>query len=274
MYRKVFKFISYSFAIIWGITTIFPLVITFLSSVKDNDGIYLSLFSLPKEWIWQNYVDAFQVAKIGRGIVNSIFISLATTVIVIVVGMLAAYILSRKKFKLKGVIYMLFVVGVMVPVHCTIIPISSLSTMVGGKNTYWFIILVYSAFSLSQAIFLFTGYLNGIDKEIDEAAIIDGCNDFQLLFRILFPISIPIIATEAILALIASYGELIFSMILFTDETKYTVARSMLAFSSGYQQRLGPVFACVIIAVLPMLILYIFFHEKVQSGMMSGSIKS
>ena len=71
----------------------------------------------------------------------------------------------------------------------------------------------------------------------------------------------------------AGYGELIFSMILFTDESKYTVARSMLAFSGGYQQRLGPIFACIIIAVLPMLVLYIFFHEKVQAGMMAGSIK-
>ena len=161
----------------------------------------------------------------------------------------------------------------MIPVHCTIIPIAGLSTIFKGKNTYWFIILVYVAFNLSQAIFLFTGYLNGIDKELDEAAIIDGCNDFQLLFKILFPISVPIISTEAILAFIYGYGELIFAMILFTDESKYTVARSMLAFSGSYQTSLGPIFACIIIAVLPMIILYIFFHEKVQSGMMSGAIK-
>lgn len=273
MSRKMFKYGAYAFAILWGITTLFPLAITLLSSFKDNNGIYLSMFSLPKEWIWQNYTDAFTVAKIGRGILNSIFIAIISTALTIVIGMFTAYILSRKKFKYKSLIYLLFVVGVMIPVHCTIIPISSLSTILNGKNTYWFIILVYVAFGLSQAVFLFTGYLDGIDKEIDEAAIIDGCNDFQLLFRILYPVSIPIISTEAILAFIAGYGELIFSMILFTDESKYTVARSMLAFSGGYQQRLGPIFACIIIAVLPMLILYIFFHEKVQAGMMAGSIK-
>lgn len=273
MNKNFFKTISYLFALVWGITTIFPLFITFLSSVKDNDGIYLGLFSLPKKWIWQNYIDAFKVANIGRGVINSIIIAIISTMLVILIGMLAAYVLSRKNFKLKNFIYTIFIIGVMIPVHCTIIPITGLSTVFKGKNTYWFIILVYVAFNLSQAIFLFTGYLNGIDKELDEAAIIDGCNDFQLLFKILFPISIPIISTEAILAFIYGYGELIFAMILFTDESKYTVARSMLAFSGSYQTSLGPIFACIIIAVLPMIILYIFFHEKVQSGMMSGAIK-
>ena len=273
MNKNFFKTISYLFALVWGITTIFPLFITFLSSVKDNDGIYLGLFSLPKKWIWQNYIDAFKVANIGRGVLNSIIIAIISTALVILIGMLAAYVLSRKNFKLKNFIYTIFIIGVMIPVHCTIIPIAGLSTIFKGKNTYWFIILVYVAFNLSQAIFLFTGYLNGIDKELDEAAIIDGCNDFQLLFKILFPIPVPIISTEAILAFIYGYGELIFAMILFTDESKYTVARSMLAFSGSYQTSLGPIFACIIIAVLPMIILYIFFHEKVQSGMMSGAIK-
>ncbi len=273
MNKNFFKTISYLFALIWGINTIFPLLITFLSSVKDNDGIYLGLFSLPKKWVWQNYIDAFKVANIGRGVLNSILIAITSTILIIIIGMLASYVLSRKKFKLKNFVYTLFIIGVMIPVHCTIIPISGLSTIFKGKNTYWFIILVYVAFNLSQAIFLFTGYLNSIDKELDEAAIIDGCNDFQLLFKILFPVSIPIISTEAILAFIYGYGELIFAMILFTDESKYTVARSMLAFSGSYQTSLGPIFACIIIAVLPMIVLYIFFHEKVQSGMMSGSVK-
>lgn len=273
MNKNFFKTISYLFALVWGITTIFPLLVTFLSSVKDNDGIYLGLFSFPKKWIWQNYIDSFRVANIGRGVLNSIIIAVISTILVIVIAMLAAYVLSRKNFKLKNFVYTLFIIGVMIPVHCAIIPISGLSTVLKGKNTYWFIILVYAAFNLSQAIFLFTGYLNSIDKELDEAAIIDGCNDFQLLFKILFPVSVPIISTEAILAFIYGYGELIFAMILFTDEKKYTVARSMLAFQGSYQTSLGPIFACIIIAVLPMIVLYIFFHEKVQSGMMSGSIK-
>ncbi|MFV0352935.1 MAG: carbohydrate ABC transporter permease [Oscillospiraceae bacterium] len=271
--RTVGKGICYLFAVFWGIMTIFPLFITFLSSVKNNEGITLGMFKWPDAFLWSNYITAFEKANIGRAVLNSIFVALTSTVIVCLVGMLAAYVLTRKKFKLKGLIYSLFIVGVMVPVHCTIIPISTLGTRTGGMNSYWFLILVYVAFNLSQAIFLFTGYLNGISREMDEAAIIDGCNDTQLLFRILMPMSVPIISTEAILAFIYGYGELIFSMVLLTNEKKYTISRAMLAFSGGYQTQLGPIFACIIVAVLPMIILYILFHERVQSGMLAGAIK-
>ncbi len=273
MKSKVGKLCCYVFAIIWGLITIFPLYITFLSSVKDNQGINLSMFKLPVKWLWSNYTAAFNSANIGKAVINSITLSAITTIIVTVVGMLAAYILSRKKFRLKSLVYSLFLIGVMVPVHCTIIPISSLATGIGGRNSYWFLTLVYAAFNLSQAIFLFTGYLNGVNKELDEAAIIDGCNDLQLLSRILTPVSIPIISTQAILTFIYGYGELIFAMILLSDERKYTVSRAMLSFSGGYQQQLGPIFACIIVAVLPMIILYILFHERVQSGMLSGAVK-
>ncbi|WP_394912439.1 carbohydrate ABC transporter permease [uncultured Robinsoniella sp.] len=273
MKRKVGKLIIYLFAVFWAVMTIFPLIITFLSSVKDNQGINLGMFKLPEKWLWSNYAAAFSSANIGKAVVNSIFFGVTSTLIVTVVGMLAAYVLSRKKFKLRIAVYSLFIVGVMVPVHCTIIPISSLATGIGGKNSYWFFILVYVAFNLSQAIFLFTGYLDGVDKELDEAAIIDGCSDFQLLFRVLTPVSVPIISTEAILAFIYGYGELIFAMVLLTDQSKYTVSRAMLAFSGGYQQQLGPIFACIIVAVLPMIIIYILFHEKVQEGMLTGAVK-
>lgn len=271
--RKAGTLFLYLIALLWGFITIFPLVITFFSSLKDNEGINLSMFSLPTEWLWSNYADAFSKAHMGRAVINSIYVGVMTTLLVTVVGMLAAYILSRKQFKLRGAVYVLFLVGVMVPVHSAIIPISSLGTAIGGRNTFWFLILVYGAFNLSQGIFLYTGFLDGIERELDEAAVIDGCGDFQLLFKVLLPLSKPIIATEAILAFIYGYGELIFSMILLNDETKYTISRAMLTFQGGYQLQLGPIFASIIIAVLPMIIIYVLFHERVQAGMLAGAVK-
>lgn len=273
MKRKIGKTIIYLFAAVWLIITILPLIITFLCSVKDNVGINLGMFSLPKKWLWTNYVDSLNSAHMGTAVLNSIWLSFISTAIVTVVSMMASYVLSRKKFKLRGAIYALFIVGTMVPVYSTVIPISSLATVLHGKNAYWFITLVYVAFNMSIAVYLITGYLNGIDKEMDEAAIIDGCNDFQLLFRILTPVSVPIISTEAILTFVACYGELLFSMCLLTDEKKYTIARAMLVFSGGYQQKLGPIFASIIVAVMPMILIYILFHEKVQSGMLAGAVK-
>lgn len=273
MKSKIGKIFLYIIAAFWTVVTIFPLFITFLCSVKDNEGINLGMFKIPEKWLWSNYLQAVDAAAILRAVRNSLLLALTSTIVVIVIGMFAAYVLSRKKFKLRGLIYNLFLIGVMVPVHCTIIPISGLATTIGAKDSLWFLCLVYAAFNISQAIFLFTGYLNGIDRELDEAATIDGCNDFQLLTRILFPVSIPIISTEAILAFIYGYGELIFSMCLISSDSKYTVSRAMLAFSGGYQKQLGPIFASIIIAVLPMIIIYVLFHEKVQAGMLNGAVK-
>lgn len=267
------KIMLYLIAFFWAGVTLFPLIITLLCSVKDNTGILQGMFSLPNKIMWSNYTRAFESAHVIQAVGNSLFFALASTALTILIGILASYILSRKNFKGRNFIYTLFIIGIMVPIHCTIIPISSMATRVNGKNTSWFLILVYTAFALSQAVFLFTGYLNGVSRELDEAAIIDGCNDFQLLFKILFPVCLPIISTEAILAFIAGYGELIFGMILLSDPNKYTVARAMLTFQGGYKISLGPVFACIIIAIVPMITIYILFHEKVQDGMLNGAIK-
>lgn len=273
MKKKIGKVVVYLVAAIWAFVTIFPLYVTFLSSVKDNRGINLGMFKLPEKWLWSNYMKAIDSAQILRAVGNSIFLAVTSTILIIIVGIMAAYVLSRKKWKINKFIYSLFIIGVMVPVHCTIIPISSFATGIKAKDTFWFLILVYAAFNISQAIFLFTGYLDGIDKELDEAAIIDGCGDLQLLFKILVPVSVPIISTEAILAFIYGYGELIFAMCLISSSDKYNISRAMLSFNGGYQQELGPIFACIIVAVLPMITIYILFHEKVQSGMLTGAVK-
>lgn len=244
-----------------------------MNSLLMNATFKMQMFKWPEVFRWSNYADAIEKAGILRAVVNSMFVSLISTVFIIVIGMFAGYVLARKKFRFRGIVYSIFLIGVMVPVHCTIIPISGMATAVNGKNSFWFLILVYIAFNLSQAIFLFSGYLQGIDKELDEAAIIDGCNDFQLLTKILFPVSAPIISTEAILAFVYGYSELIFAMILMTDASKYTVSRAMLTFQGGYNVNLGPIFACIIITIVPMVVLYIAFHEKVQDGMLTGAVK-
>lgn len=265
--------ISYCLAAIWTGITIFPLYVTVLSSLKNNEGINLGMFKWPEQFFWSNYSRALFSAHMGKAVFNSLFIALCSTLIVLFIGMLAAYVLSRKHFKCLFVINILIMVGVMVPVHTTIIPISSMASVLNGKDNYLYIIFVYAAFNISQAIFLFTGYLDSLNREIDEAAIIDGCNDFHLFFLILFPLSTPILTTEAILCFVFGYGELIFSMCLISKVSMYTVSRAMLAFSGGYQVEYGPIFASIVIAVVPMIIIYIVFHEKVQSGMLTGALK-
>ena len=137
-------------------------------------------------------------------------------------------------------------VGVMIPVHCAIVPISSIASSIGAKNSYWFLILVYTAFNLAQAVYLYIGFVQGIDRELDEAAIIDGCNDVSLLTKILAPICKLIIATEAIFVFIYGYGELISSLILLSKPEKYTASRAMVNFTGEHSTDMEPQFAFIV----------------------------
>lgn len=267
------KVVFYAFAWIWALITLYPLFVTFLSSLKDNDDIFNNMFALPKQIIGQNYLDALFSANMVRAIANSLFLALATTVLVVILAMMAAYVLARQRYKFIQPLSMLFLVGVMIPIHTTIIPISKLASSLKGYDTYWMLILIYTTFQLAQAIFLMTGFIKGINRELDEAAIIDGCGMFGVLFRVILPICKPIIATVSIITFVYAYSELIFSVILLTDPNKYPVSRSLMYFKGDYSIRMGPVFASIILAVLPLIVIYLLFHEKVQAGMMAGAIK-
>lgn len=273
MKRKAVHTVLYTLAFLWCLITILPLVITLMSSFKNNNEIYLGLFNLPEVWRVSNYSNAVETANALTAVFNSLFMAITTTIMVTVIGMMASYVLSRKKLFFVKPLTIFFMVGVMVPVHCTLIPISNIASAMHAKNQYWFLLLIYTTFNLAQAIFLYTGFMNGIDKGLDEAAIIDGCGDIKLLTQILLPICKPIIATEAIFVFIYGYSELIFSLTLITSNAKYTVSRAMLNFTGNHTIDLGAQFAFVIMAMIPTILIYLFFHEKVEAGMLAGAVK-
>lgn len=274
MKAKNRKIILYVIAVLWFLITLMPLIYAFISSFKTNDEMYRSALQLPSTWRFENYQIANELGHSFRTIGNSLKVSLVTTVLEVIVAMMAAYAISRKRhiFFARHA-YMLFVVGVMIPIHSTLIPISSMAARWNMKNNFVFLVLVYVCFNLAQGIFLFTGYLDSVSKEIDEAAIIDGCGDLGLLTRILIPICKPIIATEAIFSFIYAYGELIFSLTLISTPEKYTVSRALLSFWGEFVAQLGPQYAYIVLSAIPTIIIYILFHKQIQSGVMAGSVK-
>ena len=156
------KIALYVIAILWTVVTLFPVVVTVMASFKTNSEIYLNLLSFPKKIMFQNYISANKTADALNTIKNSLVVATLTTVFNTVVGMMAAYILSRKDYKFLKWVYVFFMIGVMVPVHCTLIPINNIATALNAKNNLFFLILIYVAFGMSQAIFLYTGFMDGI----------------------------------------------------------------------------------------------------------------
>ncbi len=274
MKAKHRKYILYVIAVIWLMITLMPMIYALISSFKTNDEMYRSALLLPEKWKFENYQIANELGHSLRTIGNSLKVSLATTIVEVIIAMMAAYAISRKRqvFFARHA-YMLFVIGVMIPIHSTLIPISSMAAKWNMKNNFLFLVLVYVCFNLAQGIFLFTGYLDSVSKEIDEAAIIDGAGDFTLLTRILLPICKPVIATEAIFSFIYAYGELIFSLTLISEPQKYTVSRALLSFWGEFVAQLGPQYAYIVLSAMPTIVIYVIFHKQIQSGVMIGAVK-
>ncbi len=270
---KVGMGVTYILAFLWIVATTVPLLLAVLSSFKDNTEIYLRPWQLPQSWAPVNYIRAIVDVGALRSIGNTLLVAFLTAGGVLLVALLASYPMSRKNIRWVKSTYTLFVLAVMIPVHTTLIPISSLATILKAKDQYWYLILVYIAFNMAQSIFLISGSMNGISREIDDAAIIDGCGDFRLLFRILTPICKPILATEAIFAFVYAYGELIFSLTLISNSKLYTVSRAMLSFYGDGDMRLGPIFAFIVLSAIPSIIVYVLFHNQIQKGVMNGAIK-
>ena len=267
------RLLAYVLGFLWVCAATMPLVLALFSSFKNNAEIYMRPWQLPTVWRWSNYADAIKSAHALRAIGNSLLISFLTAGGVILVALLASYPMSRKNIWWVKKSYLLFVLAVMIPVHVTLVPISSLATALRAKNQYWFLLLVYVAFNMAQSIFLISGYMNGISREIDEAAIIDGCGEMTILFRILTPLCKPILATEAIFAFVYAYGELIFSLSLVSDVNMYPVSRSLLSFYGEGDAYFGPIFAFIILSMIPSIVVYTLFHNQIQGGVMSGAIK-
>ena len=267
------KIITYTLAIFWIFATIAPLFLAFLSSFKDNAEIYIRPWQFPESWKPINYVFAITEISALRSIFNSLFVALLTAVLVLIVALLASYPMSRKNLPIVKRLYTLFVIAVMVPVHSTLISISSLASTLNARNQFWFLISVYAAFNLASSIFLVSSYMDNISKEIDDAATIDGCNDIQVLFLILTPMCAPILATQAIFTFVYGYGELIFALTLLSDSKLYTVSRALLSFYGDGDVRLGGLFAFIILSVIPSILVYIFFHRQILSGATAGAVK-
>ncbi|MNH93566.1 Trehalose transport system permease protein SugB [compost metagenome] len=208
---------------------------------------------------------AFSEAHIDHAVLNSFLYAIAGTCLTLVMGTMASYVLSRMNLKMNGFIYIYFILGLMIPVFSLIIPISRMIGSFNGFNNYFVMIVLYGTFELPLTIFLITGFMKGIHKEIDESAVMDGCGPFRFLFRILAPLAMPAISTAGILAFFSIYNDLMWNVILITDRDMYNISMALMSFvgERGAAQ-MGPTFASISLTIIPTVVVYLLFQEKVE----------
>ncbi|OPH48267.1 ABC transporter permease [Paenibacillus ferrarius] len=258
---------------LYGLVTLYPLFWLFISAFKSNEEFYSRPFLLPTVWKWDNIVRAWKVSGMGLSLMNSTIVTVASLLLTLVIGALAAFVLSRFTFKLKPFFMGLFLLGMLIPIHSTLVPLFIIMKKVNLLNTYGALILPYVAFELPLAIFVIAAYLVTIPKEIEEAALIDGTGYWGIFFRMMLPLSMPALSTVAILAFLRFWNDFAFALVFISKPALKTVPLSLSAFATGYMTDYELTMAALAIAVLPTIIVFLLFQEQIMKGMTAGAVK-
>lgn len=265
--------IMYTMLILFAAFCIFPLLWTLVSSFKNNHEIFDNPWGLPAVPQFINYKNAWVVGEIGRYFFNSLYIVAASVVASFFTGTMAAYAVRRMIWKLSKYVMVFFLLGVMIPVHATLIPLYRLFNSVNMIGSPVCLIIIYTAVSLPMSIFILGGFFKMLPRELEEAAAIDGYSIIRIFWRIIIPLSKPAIATVTIFNFIGFWNELLFALIFMSNMKYMTLPVGLTNFIGRYLTDYTGMLAAIVLSFIPSLLIYIFLHENIIKGMMSGSLK-
>lgn len=252
---------------------LFPVVWMLYSSLKEESEFKRNLLSLPIQLHFENYLTSVKTGKMDTAFVNSVLVSVTAVAVLLFIAFLAGTIFGRYVFKGKTLLYTMFLLGMLIPVHSLLVPVFIELKIFSLNNNRFVLALIYAAFGLPKAIFLMTTYASTIPRELEEAAIIDGGNTHDVFFRIFLPISKPILSTITILSFLDAWNEFPFSLILMGKPELKTLPIALTYFTGQYSVDYTPMMAGLAIATLPVVIVYFIFHKKIMEGMVAGAVK-
>ena len=268
------RIVIYIGLIFWMLVNLFPVYWMFTFSLKNNAEIFGdNVVGLPKHWLWSNYTSALKTGHIGVYFLNSTIVAVTTILITLAVALMATFALTRLIWKRRKTLNKFFMLGLTIPIHASIVPVYVTLSRLHLLNTYWALIIPYSAFSLSMAILVCTGFMNEIPRELDESACIDGCSIWGIFFRIIVPLMKPAVATVGIYTFLQCWNELMFANIFISKSSLKTLPVGIQALSGQYTTEWGPIGAALCLATFPTLILYIFLSRKIQESFIAGAVK-
>ena len=271
---KTLRIIMYIGLILWLVINLFPVYWMFTFSLKSNAEIFgENVAGLPREWLWSNYTAAIRTGNMPRYFLNSIIVAVTTIAITLVVALMGTFALTRLIWKQRKNLNKFFMLGLTIPIHASIVPVYVTLSRLHLLNTYWALIIPYSAFSLSMAILVCTGFMNEIPRELDESACIDGCGVWGIFFRIIVPLMRPAVATVGIYTFLQCWNELMFANIFISKSALRTLPVGVQALSGQYTTEWGPIGAALVLATFPTLFVYILLSKRIQESFIAGAIK-
>ncbi len=250
-----------------------PFFLVLLNSFKVNKEIILNPLAFPEKINFEGYAKAFSNMNYVQTFANSLVITLLSIVLIILFAVMCAYLFARNNWKINKILFMLMVTSMIIPFQTIMIPIVRNFSAINAVDNILMVVVFYIGAHISMAVFMFQGFIKGIPAELDEAATIDGCNDFQILFQIIFPLLKPIISTVAVLDILAVWNDFLLPYILLQSNKLKTLPLMTYSFFGQYSVDYSLVCSGLIMSILPVIIIYALLQKQIIDGVVAGAIK-
>lgn len=257
-------------ALVW----LSPFVTILLSAVRSQGDLFTrGIYSWPSEFLWRNFVEAWETGDFSIYFKNSLLLILVKVPLGILVASLAAYPLAKMRFSLNMPIFLFFLIGLAVPVQVTLQPLLIMMQRIGLANSIWALIPPYVAFGLPFQIFVMRGFFRLIPGELIEAARLDGASELTIFRKIMLPLSLPALATLFIIDSLATWNEFLIALVLINAKDSRTVPLGLLQFQGEFSTQYTLLMAGIVISIVPVIAIFIFLQRYFVAGLTGGALK-
>jgi raffinose/stachyose/melibiose transport system permease protein len=250
-----------------------PVIYAALGGFRDAPQLAANPVALPDPWVWTNYTDSLTSASFWIQLRNSAIVAVLSTVVVVLFAALAAFVIARREFPGREVAYTVFTLGLLFPVTVAILPLLILVRDIGLLNNPLGLALPEAAFALPLTIIILRPFFRSIPKELEDASAIDGCGPLGFFFRILLPLSKPVLVTVAVLALVSSWNQFLLPLVMLSDADNWTLPLGVTNFSTQYTTDTARILAYTTLALVPALGFYLVAERQLVGGLTAGSVK-
>ncbi|MGM0878029.1 MAG: carbohydrate ABC transporter permease [Bacillota bacterium] len=261
------------FAIMLGLLFLVPFYFVTINSVKGFSEILIDSAALPKEILFSNYAKVWEIINFQDAFLNSLIITVFSVTGIVLLSSMAAWKMVRTPGKMSKFLFILFVSAMVIPFQTVMIPLMKLGGMLGVMNSIPAIVIMYFGFGVSLSLFLYHGFVKTIPEEIEESARIDGCSQFGVFWRIVFPLLKPITVTVIILNTLWIWNDYLLPLLVLQDAELRTIPLATSSFFAQYTKQWDMGLAALVMGIAPVIVFFLFLQKHIIKGIAAGSIK-
>jgi len=268
MMKKSLTLLTLTIATIW----LYPFYLIVVNSLKSRQEIFTNTLGLPEIVVFQNFSQSFERMRFFHSFTNSVVITASSVIVLVIGSSMAAYALSRNNSKVSDIVYGIFAIAMLIPFQSIMIPLMSTFGRIDMLNRVG-LVFMYLGLGSSMAIFLYFGALRFVPRDLDEAAMIDGCNRVQIFWRIIFPILKPTTITVIVLNSIWFWNDYLLPSLVINRPEMHTIPLTTFFFFGEFSRQWNLALAALIIAIIPVIIMYMILQRYIIQGVSDGAVK-